>query len=466
MRPTAPIPIDDPELSGFPRDPFTDLKTSPFDPVPPGATARTSEYDADRQKPSIAEPPKRSGVLIVRENAGGPSEFASLGEACARAQNGDVIELRFNGPREERPMKLSNLQATIRPGEGYQPIVVFRPTEINPIKYPRSMFTLSAGRLTMADVAVELHVPREVAADNWAMIETWGGQTVRLERCWLTVHNASDQLKTYHEDVAFVRARPAPDADTAADGPQAATPLATIELTDCVARGEAVFLSVEDLQPVYLLWDNGLLATSEQLLTAVGGQAAPKPDEVLRLELRHLTAAVRGGLCRLSATSANPHQLAVQFVCTDDIILTSPGAPLIEQEGTASVEKSRQRLVWNGDRNYYQDVDVFWMVRTMDSQAAPDTMTFNGWKTHWGPSRENQPSRDPLAWRKSPNADRPLHAHTAADYTLEDPTFNDASSGAPGFRGHRLPPLPSRIVPGTIRFAGVFRPRRQPRAMA
>ena len=69
-------------------------------------------------------------------------------------------------------------------------------------------------------------------------------------------------------------------------------------------------------------------------------------------------------------------------------------------------------------------------------------MTFDGWKTHWGPSRENQPSREPLAWRKSPNADRPLHAHTAADYTLEDPTFNDASSGAPGFRGHRLPPLP------------------------
>ena len=308
-------------------------------------------------------------MLIVRENAAGPNEFSSLGAACAAARNGDVIELRFNGPREERPMKLSNLQVTVRPAEGYQPIIVFRPTEINPVKYPRSMFTLSAGRLTMVDVAVELHVPREVPADNWAMIETWGGQTVRLERCSLTVHNASDQLTTYHQEVAFVRARPAPDADAAVDSSPAATPLATIELTDCIARGEAVFLSVEDLQPVYLLWDNGLLATSEQLLTAGGGQVAPKPDEMLRLELRHLTAAVRGGLCRLSATSANPYQLTVQFVCSDDIILTAPGAPLIEQEGTASVEKSRQRFVWNGDRNYYQDVDVFWMVRNAGSAS-------------------------------------------------------------------------------------------------
>ncbi len=344
-------------------------------------------------------------------------------------------------------MKLSNLQVTIRPGEGYQPIIVFRPTEINPVKCPRSMFTLCAGRLTMVDVAVELYVPRDVAADNWALIEARGGQTIRLERCWLTVYNASDQMTTYREDVAFVRAKPAPDANAATDSPRAATPLATIELTDCVARGEAVFLSVEDLQPVYLRWDNGLLTTSEQLLTAVGGQMRPKPDEVLRLELRHLTAAVRGGLCRLSATPANPYQLTVQFACSDDIIMTSPAAPLVEQDGAASVEKSRERLVWNGDRNYYQDVDVFWMVRTLDSQAAPDVMTFNGWKTYWGPSRENQSSRAPLAWRTSPNADRPLHAHTPVDYTLEDPTFNDASSGAPGFRGHRLPPLPAESVP-------------------
>ena len=426
----------------FPRDPFGEFKISPFDVAPPDATARTSEHDADNPQPSAEAPPKRSGVLIVSEKAAGPSEFSNLGAACAAARNGDVIELRFNGPREERPMKLSNLQVTVRPAEGYQPIVVFRPTEINPVKYPRSMFTLSAGRLTMTDVAVELYVPREVPADNWAMIETWGGQTVRLERCWLTVHNASDQLTTYHQDVAFVRARPAPDADVAVDSSPAATPLTTIELADCIARGEAVFLSVEDLQPVHLLWDNGLLATSDQLLTAGGGQVAPKPDEMSRLELRHLTAAVRGGLCRLSATSANPYQLTVQFVCTDDIILTAPGAPLVEQEGAISVDKSRQRVVWNGDRNYYQDADVFWMVRNVDPQVAPDVMTFDGWKTHWGPSRENQPSREPLTWRRSPNADRPPHAHTAADYMLEDPTFNDASSGAPGFHSHRLPPLP------------------------
>ena len=228
----------------------------------------------------------------------------------------------------------------------------------------------------------------------------------------------------------------------AVDGSPAATPLATIELTDCVARGEAVFLCVEDLQPVNLSWENGLLATTEQLLTAGGGQVAPKLDEMLRLELRHVTAEVRGGLCRLSATPANPHQLTVQFTCTDDILITARGVPLVEQEGTAGLDKSRQQFVWKGDRNYYQDVDVFWIMRNMDSRIPPEAMNFEDWKTHWGTSRENQPSRDRLAWRRAPNADRPLHAHTAGDYSLEDPTFNDAAGGAPGFRAYRLPALP------------------------
>ncbi len=38
LQPTALFPIEDPGFTGSPRDPFTDLKTSPFDPVPPGAT--------------------------------------------------------------------------------------------------------------------------------------------------------------------------------------------------------------------------------------------------------------------------------------------------------------------------------------------------------------------------------------------------------------------------------------------
>lgn len=418
---------------------------------------------SDRESGAGEASPKRPGLLIVSQTPEGDDQYSTLGAACAAARNGDVIELRYDGPREERPMKISNLSVTIRAGEGYQPTVVFRPADVDPVKYPRSMFTLTGGQLTLVNVAAELRVPRGVPADNWSLLETLGGEMVRLERCLLTVRNASDQGATYHEDVAFFRARSAPDAEPAIGGIHAAAPLATIELTDCIARGEADFLRVEDMQPVHLTWDNGLLITTGRLLAAGGSQTPSKLDEMLRIELRHVTAAVRSGLCRLTSTSLSPYQLTVQFVSTNSILMASPGVPLVEQEGAASVENFRQRFIWNGDRDFYEDIDVFWTIRNFDPETPPDVMNFEAWKAYWGPSRENQPSTERLVWKRSPEAERPLHTQGPADYTLEDPTFNDAAAGAPGCRVDRLPqPLPEAALekpsrPGSQRGAGTAR---------
>jgi serine/threonine-protein kinase len=385
----------------------------------------------------------RSGLLIVREAPEGKEQFATLTAACAAAHNGDVIELQFNGSREDRPLRISNQRITIRSGEGYQPTIVFRPTDIDPVKYPRSMFSLAGGQLTLLNVAIELYVPRGVPADNWSLVETRGGELVRLSHCLLTVRNASDKGDAYHPDVAFFRARSAPEMEAALVALPTATPLATLELNDCIARGEADFLRVEDLQPIHLTWDNGLLLCSDRLLVAGGSQTAPRLDDMLRIELRHVTAVTRGGLCRLSSTSANPYQLTVQVGVTNCIIRTSPGVSLITQEGAAGVESFRQRLLWNGQRNFYEDVNPFWTVRsTLEPDALPSIMDFDAWLAYWGPSREDEASTERLMWKRVPDADQPLHAQGPSYYTLEDPTFGDASAGAPGCRADRLPAVP------------------------
>jgi len=390
---------------------------------------------------TVAEP-SRSGLLIVSASPQGSDQFSTLEAACAAARDGDVIELRFNGPRADKPLKLANQHLTIRAGEGYRPIVVFRPTDSDPVKYPRSMMTLAGGRLTLSDVGIELHVPRGVPADSWSLFETWGGQQARLEHCTLTARNTTRRGATYHQDVAFFRARPAPDTSTAADVAQAATPLATLELTDCIARGEADFLRVEDVQPVQLTWDNGLLLTSQRLLYTEGGLAAPKLDETLRIELRSVTAVARGGLCRLTSTLSNPHQLTVQLTSINGVFMLSPGAALIQQEGEASIDDFRRRFLWSGARNFYQHIDAFWTIRqVVYEEFPPETMDFAAWETYWGPSREIQPSVVSLDWRRLPDPDLPLHDQTPADYSLEDPTFGDAPAGPPGCRIYRLPTL-------------------------
>ena len=124
-----------------------------------------------------------------------------------------MIELRYNGPREEKPIHMSNLRATIRSGDGYRPVLVFRPTETDPMKYPRSMFSLSSGRLTISNLALELIISRDIAADNWSFLEIRGGTNCAAGKNRLfTVVNASDQLTAYHQDAAFFRvaALPAP----------------------------------------------------------------------------------------------------------------------------------------------------------------------------------------------------------------------------------------------------------------
>jgi serine/threonine-protein kinase len=395
----------------------------------PGTSS--SQAEPGENTSHIGNSPGHNGLLVVSDLACGENEFTNLAAACAAARNGDVIELRFNGRREEKPIRMANLRATIRAGDGYRPVVLFRPNETDPVKYPRSMFSLNSGRLTISNLAMEFIIPREVAADNWSFLEIRGGQTLRLEKCTLTIANASDQMTAYHQDAAFFRVGASPGAEAAVGGGNpGAPPLATIEMNDSIARGEAVFIRVENLQPVHLAWDNGLLATSEWLLSAAPGAQSPKPDETLRIDLRHVTVAARCGLVRLSSSQSAPYQFIVQFNCTDNIIMTSRGNSLIEQEVAGPLENARRQIVWNGDHNFYQDVNVFWTIRSLGAEPSSDKLSFDGWRTYWGPSRENQPFSGRIEWNNLPGADRPPHAQTPADYGLDEEAEENPALGA------------------------------------
>ena len=345
---------------------------------------------------------------------------------------------------------MANLRATIRAGEGYKPTIIFQPNDTDPIKYPRSMLSLNSGRLTISNVAIVFAIPRDIAADNWSLVEIRGGQTLRLDNCAITVANASDQMTIYHQDVAFIRVRSSLGAEAPVPtGASGASPLATIELNDCIARGEAVFMLVEDFQPVHLTWANGLLLTSEQLLLADGGALSPKPDEMLRIDLQHLTVVARGGLVRLASSRSAPYQFTVQFNCSDNIIMTSSGNSLIEQDVTGPLENAKRQIVWNGDHNTYPESGIFWTIRSLDSEPSSDTISFDAWCSHWGPSRENQPFAGQIGWNSSPAANRPLHAQLPSDYLITKPLAEktkketDATYHNAGMQLDRLIALPT-----------------------
>jgi serine/threonine protein kinase len=375
-------------------------------------------------------------VLVVDPRSENKNRFTSLGAAVDAARPNDIIELRFNGRHEEKPLTLANRKVTVRAGKDYQPVLVFRPLEIDPVKYPRDMFNVAGGELTLGGVALELDVPRGIPADSWSLFKIGAGERVILESCSLTIRNASDQQTAHHPEVAFFRLVSSARIDmAAADEPaeNGTLPEAHIRLQDCLARGEAVFLRVEDPQPIDLVWHNGLLVTTERFLVADGDERTPAPDETIQIELEHLTAVVRSGLCQFVHTKFTPRQLDTHFDCSASIFVAR-NAPLIEQVGILDFEQSRGQIQWKGEPNFYQGFTYFQVIRPFDPIIEPEELPLD--------------SLEQVIWKALPEAGRPVHSTTPNDYALRGTSVTNPARSATdedpdaGFITEDLPELP------------------------
>lgn len=383
-----------------------------------------------------------AGVLVVDPNGTGDNVFTSLKAATVKAKNFDVIELRYNGPLQERPFVLNNLRLTIRSGEKFRPVVLFRPDDVDPLRYPRSMITVAGGQLSLVNVSLELDVPHPLAisAQSWTMFETQRAEQISLSQCTLTISNASESLAAAHSAVAFFDVTAAPgngmmdmgmnmDMSPAVSSPPVLEKTMQLQLTDCIARGEAVFLRSRQSQPFELTWENGLLATSESLLLADVRTPASQRAAPLRMDIRlsHVTALVRGGLCVFDGDQARDIAHA-EVKCSNCILIAGDQAAVLERRGveTAAADPngfSRGNIVWVGDRNFYEGFRIFW--RTGYLSAPPDEVTWDKWKTAWGQSHESSPPWGPVAWKRRVDVSKPIYLHAPADYALDESSPNN-----------------------------------------
>ncbi|MBL9125936.1 MAG: hypothetical protein JNG90_20000 [Planctomycetaceae bacterium] len=410
------------------------------DALPPLFDPLGSTYDATSDtRDGVSEPEQPPapatggpGLRIVDPTQVGTYIYPTLRAACAAAQDGDVIELRYDGPRAERPFESRNRRLTIRAAENFSPLVRFCPTEDDPLKHPRHMMTVAAGRLTLVNLALELDLSLARPAEGWALFDIQQAELVRLEHCALSIRNTSESGGAQHADVSFFNVDAPPGASTMVMMEDTAPALPTaLELRDSIARGEAVFLRVHDLQPVSLNWQNGFLATGQRLLVAAGGAKQPQHLGQLQLELRHLTMAARDGLCLLTNAADSPYQLITQIRCTDSIVVAGPEGSLIEQVGIDSVTDFRARLKWESERDFYDGFSIFWKIRGKSAATTVEEMTLTPWNAFWG-GRERSWGR--VVWREPPDLTRPPHLQTVADFELDqrvadNPARRGASDG-------------------------------------
>jgi hypothetical protein len=298
------------------------------------ATATTANAGSTVRNGSATATEETPVVFVISAEGGLRRPFASLEAACGAAKNNDVIELQYNGQRESKPITLTNQKLTVRGDARFRPVVLFRPTKPAGGGFATSMITVAGGRLNLMNVGLELDIPRDATAESRSLVETRLADEVRLERCWLTIHNAADKGQAYFQGVAFFNIKAPPGANSMMRDPSA-PPVQpdSIELQDCVARGQAVFVRTSDVQPFSLVWENGLLATTEQLLLAGGGSMSPPHGARMQIDLRHVTALARGGLYKIVGTLDAPYLLDAKVKCIDSILIGGPDSAVIEQAG-------------------------------------------------------------------------------------------------------------------------------------
>ncbi len=346
----------------------------------PGGLSSIGSTSAPR--PAVARP----GVLVVAPDRAGAGMHPSLMAALGAAKTGDVIELDFDGRREERPLTLSNTSIKIRAAEGRRPVIVFRPADADPVGYPRSMVTVAGGSLTTSDVQWELDVPRKISADAWTLFETRRAELLRIERAVLTVRNASSGGSAFHPAVAVFDTKSPPGSDSMAMK-TGAMPAGSIEITDSLVRGEATILRSDELEPVRFSLARTLVVTTETLLLTRGANAQARPGAKTQIELHGVTALVFGGLARMSDDDSSTHLLSASIHADDALLVTAADVAWLDQRGIDSAERFQELVDWSATRVVFAGTNQFWrMTNTISGQSAQ--LDFAAWEAFWGPSRQ------------------------------------------------------------------------------
>ena len=373
--------------------------------------------------PAITQAPYRilSGEEVLTAS--------SLHDAVRAADNRGTIELRYNGPREERPIVLENQKLILRAGEGFSPIIRFRPATGG---MTQSMIRVTGGELRLENVQIELDLPEGASSTPWSLVEAIEPERLRFEHTALTIRDVGAEESQFNvpRDVVFLRVNASPGMDAITrDEPLGEKSRVAIALRDTIIRGDATMLGGDALDSVELDWENGLLATSQRMLAVTADSHSHNGADVLEIMLDHVTALMRNGMISMVATE-DQQRLPTTKMNVTNCILVTPGAPLILQSGLNGVASLQAAVQWNGDRNFYEGVDVFWRIRTPFDIEEPRELLWEDWVTHWGEEQENPQRMEPVRWREVPNLAVPLSHYTKQDVALDTTDPDNPALGA------------------------------------
>ena len=324
------------------------------------------------------------------------------------------------------------------------------------------MIHLTGGNLTIQGLHLRLELP-DVFRQSWSLFSLQDVERLLLDNSSLTVTNGTGtEPPTPISGVAFfdLLTPQVSDSDESSEKPdQMPTPVPQLILQDSIARGPATLIRTEGAIPFKLRWNNGLLVTNERLLETVGSETKPRwQDGVIDIELQHLTAAVRSGLCLMKGSERRPFAVEVMTNCQNCIFITDTATPLYVQRGFTNAESIVLRPKITGSSNYYQNTDVVLKVEPRDFADENQLFTFEYIQSNrnatfirpWYDEMNYRPGTM-ISWRQPqvPPTDLPLPLQTVNDYLLNDQDSSFEMEPA-GVIADQLPVIPTTTVQSVL----------------
>ncbi len=365
-----------------------------------------------------AGPVLRRGRVLVVDGAGGrDGRFVDLAEACAAADEGDVVELACAQTIIDRPWTVTQSRLTIRAGAGFQPILRLGLPASEAGRLDTAALVTVGGKLALVDV--HLRIDAGAVRRSTAAFALAAEQAVRMERCVVTIEGDSEAPVAGQRWAVFQFSgrSPAPRTDEARHW---FTP-PRVELSNVVVRGDAHLLLADDAASGRLIWNNGVFAGGESLFVvdelSVGDET--EGSEGLTIELSHLTALAAGGVLRWTRPAEHDGPRTVELRVSDSVFAGNRLSPLIECVGFAGAADVQRALRYQGDGNLYDGFDHYLAVRGKGSESGK-LLVFEEWSALWGAQRESSTAAA-VPWRSRPDPGRPAWQTHPAELLVDLP---------------------------------------------
>lgn len=341
--------------------PAAELRSEPAEAASLSASSTTISSGA--AKPKITRLVVRPDGKPLAPLAPDQELVSTLARACQRASElgAQEVELQFSGEQLEQPLELGASRLTIKAAAGEKPVIVFRPELRGSSESDKQMVRLkcgSSGKIVFQGVELRMELPAE-SSYGWSLFAIYQLQQLDLFDCVLTVKDAGTSGTPSHYDVAFIAIQPvrSVDAMKMMDDDMKMKAAMGVNLTRCVARGDATFLMATEESPLQLVWTQGLLVTTGRLIETGGSPFKPTEFGRLDIDLDHVTAIIPQGLYSMKRRPGNAYQLKADIRCRNSLLQTRAESPLFEFSDLSTIEDIN--LAFRGEGNLYGSEGIF-----------------------------------------------------------------------------------------------------------